>query len=121
MEQIRFAEEAKVSSTNGGSSFDEALKIIYQSISDLNEQLPGDRQIERSPSSVLFGDGGKLDSLGLSNLIVITEQRLQDWLGFTVDLTEDDPFSPGAGHFRTVRSLTAYVCELAKRRSAGAL
>ena len=41
MEQIRFAEEAKVSSTNGGSSFDEALKIIYQSISDLNEQLPG--------------------------------------------------------------------------------
>ena len=107
----------KPSSANDGSGFADVLKVIYESISDLNVQLPADRQIDKSADSVLFGEGGRLDSLSLSNFIVITEQKLYESLNFPVDLTEDDPFSPTTGHFRTVHSLAAYVCELAERRS----
>jgi len=123
MEQTRFADLSfKPASTNGGSSrLADVLKVIYESISDLNMQLPAERRIDESPSSVLFGEGGRLDSLGLSNFIVITEQKFQEFFNFPVDLTEDDPFSPATGHFRTVHSLASYVCELAERRSAGAL
>ncbi|MGD0512756.1 MAG: acyl carrier protein [Terriglobales bacterium] len=95
---------------------DDVLRVIYDSISDLNLQLPEDQRIRKSLSTVLFGAGGTLDSLGLANFIVIAEQKLEESYGFRVDLTEDDPFSPTTGHFRTVESLATYVTSLAARR-----
>ena len=103
------------------SCFDDVLKVIYESIADLNLQLPEDWRMEPSVSTVLFGAGSRLDSLGLVNFIVIAEQKLEDHFGFQFDLTEDDPFSPATGHFRTVQSLAAYVCELADKRMPRAL
>jgi acyl carrier protein len=102
------------------SSFDNVLKVIYESISDLNLQLPPDRRMELSASTVLSGGGTRLDSLGLGNFIVIAEQKLEEYFGFRFDLTEDDPFSPATGHFRTVQSLAAYVCEIADKKVPGA-
>jgi len=122
MEQTRLADlSARPTSTNGGTKLSDVLNVIYESISDLNMQLPAERRIDKSPTSVLFGEGGTLDSLGLSNFIVMTEQKLEEFFSFSVDLTEDDPFSPTTGHFRTVHSLASYVCQLAEKRSAGAL
>ena len=102
------------------SCFDNVLKVIYESISDLNLQLPQDRRLEQSANTVLFGAGTRLDSLGLGNFIVIAEQKLEEYFGFRFDLTEDDPFSPSTGHFRTVQSLAAYVCELGDKKMPGA-
>jgi hypothetical protein len=122
MQQTRFGHSSpRPSSAVGGNRLADVLKVVYESISDLNMQLPAERQIDKSPASVLFGEGGRLDSLGLSNFIVITEQKLCEFLDFSVDLTGDDPFSLTTGHFRTVHSLASYVCELTERRSAGAL
>jgi hypothetical protein len=103
-------------SGNSWSCFDHVLKVIYDSISSVNLQLPLERRMEQSVSTVLFGAGSRLDSLGLGNFIVIAEQKLEDYFGFPIDLTEDDPFSPATGHFRTVHSLAAYVCELADKK-----
>lgn len=100
-----------------GSADDGVLKIIYESISDLNVQLPQQERIEKSPHAVLFGAGSELDSLALANFIVITEQKLYDALGLRIDLTEDDPFSPATGHFRTIESLANYVSDWASRRT----
>src|SRR5271170_2557489 len=100
---------------------DDVLRVIYESISDLNLQLPEDQRIRKSLSTVLFGAGGTLDSLGLANFIVIAEQKLEEAYGFRIDLTEDDPFSPTTGHFRTVNSLATYVSKLAARRPGGTL
>ncbi len=101
-------------STVGWSRFDEVLKVIYEGLAELNLQLPAPKRVDPSLGTVLFGAGSKLDSLGLANFIVITEQKLEDHLGFRVDLTQDDPFSPATGHFRTVHSLADYICALAK-------
>lgn len=108
-------------SRSSWSCFDNVLKVIYESISDLNLQLPQDRRMDPSLSTVLFGAGSRLDSLGLGNFIVIAEQKLEDHFGFRFDLTEDDPFSPATGHFRTVQSLADYVCELADNKVPRAL
>jgi acyl carrier protein len=96
------------------------LKVIYASVSDLNQQLPREQKIEPSPATVLFGAGGRLDSLGLANFIVITEQKLDEALGFQIDLTENDPFSAATGHFRTIQSLATYISELVAKKSEGA-
>jgi acyl carrier protein len=103
------------------SELDGVLRVIYDSISDLNLQLPLEQRVEKAQSTVLFGAGGKLDSLGLANFIVITEQKLEESYGFRIDLTEDDPFSPTTGHFRTVQSLATYVSKLAGGRPGGNL
>ncbi|MGA8489213.1 MAG: acyl carrier protein [Terriglobales bacterium] len=108
-------------SGNSWGCFDDVLRVIYESIADLNLQLPQDRRMEQSASTVLFGGGSRLDSLGLGNFIVIAEQKLEERFGFRFDLTEDDPFSPATGHFRTVQSLATYVCELAEKRVPRAL
>jgi len=111
----------KEPSTSRMSQLDDVLRIIYESISDLNLQLPAEKQIAKSLSTILFGGGGKLDSLGLANFIVITEQKLEECYGFRIDLTADDPFSPTTGHFRSIRSLAAYILELTSKRPHGAL
>jgi acyl carrier protein len=89
---------------NGSSRLDHVLKVIYESVSDLNLQL-----------------ARELDSLGLANFIVITEQKLDDSFGFPIDLTENDPFSPATGHFRTIHSLATYISELISSRPEGAV
>ena len=114
MEGIKSFELAvKEASATGSSRLDQVLKVIYESVSELNLQLPEGQRIEKSPAAVLFGAGGKLDSLALANFIVITEQKLDESFGCRIDLTQDDPFSPATGHFGTIRSLAAYVSKLA--------
>lgn len=103
--------------SNGASRFDQALKVIYDSVSDLNQQLAKEQRIDQTPATVLFGEGGKLDSLGLANFIVITEQKLDESFGFQIDLTADDPFSPATGHFRTIQSLASYISDLVTKKS----
>lgn len=92
--------------------FDEAVKVIYAAIAQLNPQLPKEQQLQPSLDTALFGSEGRLDSLGVANLIVIMEQKLEERYGFKVDLTHDDPFSLGSGHFRNISSLAAYIFEL---------
>jgi acyl carrier protein len=111
----------KEQSTTGTPHLDAVLTVIYESISDLNLQLPVERRIERSSSTVLFGPGGKLDSLALANFIVIAEQKLEERYGFHVNLTADDPFSLTTGHFRTLHSLAAYVSELTRQTPGASL
>jgi len=114
MEGIKsFERPAKEAGAGASSRFDGVLKVIYESVSELNLQLPEGQRIEKSPATVLFGAGGKLDSLALANFIVITEQKLEDAFGCRVDLTKDDPFSPATGHFGSIHSLTKYVSEMA--------
>jgi acyl carrier protein len=114
IEGIKSSEPPVKEGTDPGSSrLDWILKVIYESVSELNLQLSEGQRIEKSPATVLFGAGGKLDSLALANFIVITEQKLEERFGCRVDLTQDDPFSPTTGHFGTIRSLATYVSQLA--------
>ena len=116
MDGIKSLESSINEPLTRASHLDGVLRVIYESVSDLNMQLPEEQRIEKSLSTILFGGGGKLDSLGLANFIVITEQKLEERYGFRIDLTEDDPFSPTTGHFRTIDSLATYVSQLAAKR-----
>jgi acyl carrier protein len=95
-----------------------AVGAVYAALSELNLQLPKGEQVEQSLSAVLFGAGGKLDSLALANFIVIVEGKLEAAFGFQFDLTQDDPFSSGTGHFQTVQSLVGYISGVVQQRSS---
>jgi hypothetical protein len=101
-------------------SFNRVVRVIYSALSELNLQLGKREQIEHSLSTVLFGAGGRLDSLALANFIVIAEQKRDESFGFHIDLTQDDPFSTETGHFQTVQSLVGYISRLVSQRPSTA-
>ena len=61
-------------------------KGILSAIDELNEQLPRKQKIRKSVDSVLLGQKGGLDSLGLVNLIVSVEQKIEEDFGLSVSL-----------------------------------
>jgi len=79
------------------------------SIEEINRQLENEHQLEKSTNTVLFGEGGKLDSLGLINLVVAVEQNIEDEFDVTITLADERAMSQENSPFRTVGSLADYI------------
>lgn len=90
----------------------EIQSLIYQAIDDLNAQREPDRQVSKSPDTLLFGREANLDSLDLVNLIVGVEEKLADRYGAALTLADERAMSRKRSPFRTVATLAEYVCEL---------
>jgi len=76
---------------------EELLDIIYQSLEEVNEQLPNGQQIQKSPDAALVGRAGGLDSLGFVNFLALVEEKCAHKYGIALSLTdtsssEDDSF-----------------------------
>jgi acyl carrier protein len=91
---------------------EDILRLIYLTIDEINETLPEDRQLEKSVGTHLIGRGGKLDSLGLVNFIILLEQGLADEFRLAVTLADEKAVSRVNSPFRTVENLTDYVLEV---------
>ena len=57
---------------------DKILKSIYNAVDEVNEQLPEGQSLEKSPSTVLLGESGKLESIDLVNILVATEENIEE-------------------------------------------
>jgi acyl carrier protein len=91
---------------------EQVLLAVYSAVDELNQQLPGNSQVAKSPDSILFGDSGTLDSLSLINFITLVEERVEQQLGKSVSLMDADSLSPKNSPFRTVSTLTEYIQRL---------
>lgn len=98
--------------------FDRTLGEIYGALDETNAELSAGRRLDRSQETVLFGSDASLDSMGLVNLIVIVEQRLQDAFGVTIVLADERAMSQRSSPFRTVGTLAEYAEQ--RLREAGA-
>ena len=67
---------------------DEIIKVIYASMRELNYQLPQEGQLIAALDTILVGEGGVLDSLGLITLLVNIEQALSGKYCLTVALVD---------------------------------
>ncbi len=88
------------------------IKVIYDAIEEINDQLPKSRKLEKTPDTILFGTDGKLDSLGLVNLIVAVENIVDEELDETITLADEKAMSLKNSPFRTVTTLAEYVQSL---------
>ncbi|TFH14802.1 MAG: hypothetical protein E4H02_09180 [Lentisphaerales bacterium] len=88
---------------------DQVLKVIYSAIDELNELLPREQALAKGPDVMLVGNEGKLDSLGIVNLIVTLERKLAESLQVQVSLTEDEHIFDPDGALRTVDTLAEYL------------
>jgi hypothetical protein len=87
---------------------DERTKqIVDAAIDALNEQRTPHQRISKDPGTILLGPHGKLDSIGLVNLVVMLEDRCQEHCGAPVSLT--DAISGENVPFDSIATLTAYL------------
>jgi len=59
--------------------------------------------------TILLGEGGAVDSLGLVRLIMTVERQLEDDLGVPISLTDEKAMSERNSPFRSVGALISYV------------
>lgn len=88
------------------------LRLIVETIEELNESL--NKEALRNPTmdTALYGRHGNLDSLGLVNLIADLEQRIRDEFGRDAVLADDRTMSVLTSPFRSVRTLSAHLEKL---------
>lgn len=88
------------------------IEIIYNVIDEINSELLSEEKIQKSLDTVLYGGNNNFDSLGLVDFIVLVEQKIEDVLKTTVDLTNDRAMSQKQSPFRTMGSLVDYINEI---------
>lgn len=104
-----------MNSSQNGSGLDRA-KIVQMIVASLQEVL-----VTAAPSNSaslnedtrLIGREAVLDSMGLVNLIIEVEQRLEDEHDITVVLADERAMSQKNSPFRSVQTLADYICQVA--------
>jgi acyl carrier protein len=91
---------------------DNILTIIYEAIDNINENLPKNKRLEKKLETNLFGQEGKLDSLGLVNLIVNIESLIYDNFELSLTLANEKAMSLNNSPFKSVQSLADYITTL---------
>ena len=97
----------------------EIVEIVTSSLEDVlamaDGDSPGDGAVEDiGEDTRLLGRKGVLDSMGLVTLIVDVEQRLEEEYDVVVVLADERAMSQKRSPFRSVGSLTDYICQLAE-------
>lgn len=87
---------------------EELKELVVETAMDLgNEAIDscGDLGIE----TMLFGNEGLLDSMGLVSLVIAVEQAIEDKFGKNVALADDKALSQSKSPYRTVGTLIDYA------------
>lgn len=92
---------------------------IFQVMQDINQQLPENKALIISLDTVLYGTNGKLDSLGLVNLILATEEEIEERFDTLISIADERAMSQLNSPFKTVGTLVDYIDELLKDSEDG--
>ena len=90
------------------------IDLIFESIEEISIILSSDQKLEKNMSTTLFGPDGKLDSLGLVNLLIVIEQNIEDEFDQSITIADERAMSQKYSPFRTIGSLAEYIEMLLK-------
>ena len=76
-------------------------------IDEINERYPEEKRLSKSVDTVLTGESGELDSLGLVSFVVAVEERIQNDLGVNISLADEIGNVDGA--LRTPETLAEHI------------
>ena len=89
------------------------VPLIQAAIEELNLQLPAGRRIPASSEASLAAPEGLLDSMGMVILIAGIEDRMREWTGADVVLSNEGDAAVLAQAFLNVRTLAEHVAKCA--------
>lgn len=86
---------------------DDIIKIIFQSIDEVNEQ--NDLSIVKDLSTRLFGGDSNIDSLGLINLLVSVEENINNECNTSISIADERAMSQHNSPFKSIETLVDYI------------
>ena len=90
----------------------EITPILVEAIHELNSISAPEFRIDPVPESILLKSrGGKLDSLGLVNLVVITERKLAEKAGKSISLCSAETFTALNEEIHSFQDFRDYICK----------
>lgn len=93
--------------------------LLFAAVAEVNRQLPHEQRLEPSLETPLTGAGGRLDSLGVLNLLVLAERRIQNLYGVDVMLADDEALGREPSPFNTLGSLADHIQGVLEREVDG--
>ncbi len=87
-------------------------ELIYQTIDEINSELPKSRHLKKDEKTQLYGSQSPLDSLELVNFIVSLEDKIELEFEKSVTIANEKAMSLKNSPFRDVTSLTDFINEL---------
>ena len=96
---------------------DEIIELIYGAIDVINDTWCVN--LEKSPETPLYGEQGKLDSVGLVSLIVAVEESVEEKFNTTMAIADERAMGQKKSPFRTIGTLSDYISLLLEEDSNG--
>jgi len=93
-------------------------KAVLAAVDEVNQQLPGGVQIEKSLDAPLYGSSGKLESLDFVTLIMEVEEKINAEFGTDITIADENLLSKQKSPFSTLGTLTEYLQDLLKEANA---
>ncbi len=91
-------------------------RTIFSAIDDVNGLLLPAQRLTKSPETALMGDQSALDSLGLVNLIVAVERRVEEAFGVNLVLVDQESMSLKESPFKKIGTLVDYTKNLLDKK-----
>ncbi len=88
---------------------EDLAQTVIEAMEELNEQLPEESRLPKERETVLFGEDGLLDSMGIINLLVILEEKLESNLKISVGLTSDSEILTQPERRWTAAELSSHI------------
>jgi hypothetical protein len=89
--------------------------ILYAAIDELNKELGELGNLEKSPSTIISGEGSSLDSLAIVSLGMILEEKVAAAFGADIFIDFDQFVDAAGTEARTVDDLCDHILELVKQ------
>ena len=93
-------------------------QLVFGAVDEVNLQLRKAQRLDKSLETVISGEGSRLDSLGLVNLIFAVEQKIEQQSGVTITLADESALNGERDPFRTLGTLTDHVQALLAKKTA---
>lgn len=84
---------------------------VYEAIDELNLTLAPEKRVRKDLATKLSGPSGALDSLGLVNLVVETEMKVEEAFGVSINLGDGASAAATVDPFQSVHALVSYIRE----------
>lgn len=92
------------------------VQILFNAIDELNQQLPKEQHLKKSTDTALLG---QLDSLGLINLIVATEQGVEENFGTSITLADERTLAQENSPLKNIGTFADHVALLLGEKANG--
>ena len=93
------------------------IRAVYNAIDEINLQVPVNKRIKKAAETILFAPSYSLDSLMILNLIVTTEQQIENEFGIMILLTGDELLNKDTTPLSSIETLTNHIYRLLQVKS----